>query len=75
MCQKQHKVRFSGKVAPEPQAIPAIPRPDRACGSYPQNLWITLFMNLVHRAESRATTGVQGLFKKYRTKKLALKIK
>ncbi|WP_421309522.1 hypothetical protein [Aeromonas veronii] len=32
-------------------------------------------MNPVHRPESRVTTGLQVLFKKYRRKKLAIKIK
>ena len=33
--------------------------------TYPQKLWITLFMKLGNQAESRANTGLQGLFKKY----------
>jgi len=32
-------------------------------------------MNLVHRPESRVTTVLQVLFKKYRRKKLVIKIK
>ncbi|MFB2701136.1 hypothetical protein ACE1BG_13310 [Aeromonas veronii] len=32
-------------------------------------------MKLVHRPESRASTGMQGLFKKYRKKNVCIKIK
>ncbi|TNI91415.1 hypothetical protein CF120_09115 [Aeromonas allosaccharophila] len=62
-------------MAPRRAPSRAIPRPDRACCTYPQNLWITLFMNPVHRPQSRATTGVQVLFKKYRKKNVCIKIK
>ncbi|PJC92090.1 hypothetical protein CUC44_16340 [Aeromonas lusitana] len=34
--------------------------------TYPQNLWITLFMKLGNQAVGRANAGVQALFKKYR---------
>jgi len=43
--------------------------------SYPQKLWITLFMKLGDQAVSRANTGLQGLFKKYLQKIVSLKIK
>jgi len=43
--------------------------------SYPQKLWITLFMKLGDQAESRANTGLQGLFKKYLQLIVSIKIK
>ncbi|RUQ14257.1 hypothetical protein CX648_16010 [Aeromonas dhakensis] len=43
--------------------------------TYPQKLWITLFMKLGDQAVARANTGLQGLFKKYRIKIVSIKIK
>ncbi len=43
--------------------------------TYPQKLWITLFMKLGDQPASRANTGVQALFKKYRKKNVSIKIK
>lgn len=43
--------------------------------TYPQKLWITLFMKLGDQPASRANTGVQALFKKYRQKNVSIKIK
>ncbi|MDF2414267.1 hypothetical protein GWQ22_12570 [Aeromonas sp. 1HA1] len=43
--------------------------------TYPQNLWITLFMKLGDQPAGRANTGVQGLFKKYLKKNVSIKIK
>ncbi|MGL4885076.1 hypothetical protein [Aeromonas veronii] len=74
-AKKQHKIRLASKMTLCRGPSRAIPRPDRACCTYPQNLWITLFMKLVHRPESRASTGMQGLFKKYRKKNVCIKIK
>ncbi len=45
---KQHKIRLMGEKYPGRVGLLAIPRPDRDCCSYPQNLWITLLMNLAH---------------------------
>lgn len=42
--------------------------------TYPQKLWITLFMKLGDQAVGRANAGVQGLFKKYRQKNVSIKI-
>ncbi|EKB19266.1 TPA: hypothetical protein ACSP84_002886 [Aeromonas veronii] len=74
-AKKQHKIRLASKMTLRRGLSRAIPRPDRVCCTYPQNLWITLFMNLVHRPQSRASTGMQGLFKKYRKKNVCIKIK
>ncbi|XEI31282.1 hypothetical protein NMD14_10710 [Aeromonas veronii] len=74
-AKKQHKIRLASKMTYRREPSRAIPRPDRACSTYPQNLWITLFMKLVHRLESRASTGMQVLFKKYRKKNVFIKIK
>ena len=43
--------------------------------TYPQKLWITLFTKLGDQAESRANTGLQGLFKKYLQLIVSIKIK
>lgn len=74
-AKKQHKIRLASKMTLCRGPSRAIPRPDRACCTYPQNLWITLFMKLVHCPESRVSTGMQGLFKKYRNKNVCIKIK
>lgn len=74
-AKKQHKIRLASKMTLRRGPSRAILRPDGACCTYPQNLWITLFMKLVYRPESRASTGMQGLFKKYRKKNVCIKIK
>ena len=42
--------------------------------TYPQKLWITLFMKLGDQPAGRANTGMQALFKKYRKKNVSIKI-
>ena len=57
-----------------PETIAANLGADWLCVTYPQNLWITLFMKLGDQAAGRANAGVQGLFKKYLQKNLTIKI-
>jgi hypothetical protein len=42
--------------------------------TYPQKLWITLFMKLGDQPAGRANAGMQALFKKYRKKNVSIKI-
>jgi hypothetical protein len=63
--QKQQKIRSAGKNIVRRWQWPASLGRHWLCSTYPQNLWITLFMKLGDQAVSRANTGLQGLFKKY----------
>ncbi|QJT15728.1 hypothetical protein E5E97_15185 [Aeromonas sp. 2692-1] len=58
-------MRLSGKNIARRWQWPASLGRHWLCSTYPQNLWITLFMKLGDQAVSRANTGLQGLFKKY----------
>jgi hypothetical protein len=55
----------SGGSHRKPGTMAASPDEPWLWSSYPQKLWITLFMKLGDQAENRANTGLKGLFKKY----------
>ncbi|MGS3152452.1 hypothetical protein ACB268_16865 [Aeromonas sanarellii] len=64
--QKQQKMGRAVRRLAKPETIAANPDEHWLWSTYPQKLWITLFMKLGDQAVARANTGLQGLFKKYR---------
>ena len=60
--------KWGERCVASPNRRQSLPTPDEhwLWSTYPQKLWITLFMKLGDQAVARANTGLQGLFKKYR---------